>query len=291
MLHSRGHLGQGTIAVPRGDRQRSQQARLDMRTAGRQRVDHEIDPVGDQIRMRRRAALERHFCHGRQFQLLRKQQSGQLLWAAGSGSAVGERLWRFERAVDQVGKALHRRLCAHHHHIGGEMGERDGLKVFDRVIRQIAHQERIDRHVGRGLQQGVPIGGRLGIEIRMDDTMRFTPDTVQIQAGETIRFVVRNEGKVPHELVLGTDRDIREHADAMKKGDNDHHAHAGGASLELAAGQRGELVVHFPHEVTLQMACLVPGHYEAGMRGTAQVVRPNSAPQPSAVHDPRTHKH
>ena len=129
------------------------------------------------------------------------------------------------------------------------------------------------------------------IEIRMKDTMRFTPDTVQIQTGETIRFVVRNEGKLPHELVLGTDRDIREHADAMKKDENSPHAHAVVASIELAAGQSGELVVHFPQEVTLQMACLVPGHYEAGMRGTAHIVRPNSAPPPSAAHDPRTHKH
>ncbi len=129
------------------------------------------------------------------------------------------------------------------------------------------------------------------VEIRMNDTMRFTPDTLQILAGETIRFVVRNEGRVPHELVLGTSSDIREHAEAMKKGGNDHHAHASGVSIELKAGESGELVVHFPHEVVLEMACLVPGHYEAGMRGTVQVARTLSGKPPTASHDHSTHKH
>ena len=129
------------------------------------------------------------------------------------------------------------------------------------------------------------------VEISMNDSMRFTPDTLQIQAGETIRFVVRNEGKVPHELVLGTSSDIREHAEAMKKSVSDHHAHAGGISIDLKSGETGELVVHFPQEVVLEMACLVPGHYEAGMRGTVQVARSISTRQPKAAHDHSTHKH
>jgi uncharacterized cupredoxin-like copper-binding protein len=129
------------------------------------------------------------------------------------------------------------------------------------------------------------------VEISMDDMMRFTPDTLQILAGETIRFVVRNEGKIPHELVLGTSSDIREHAEAMKKDISDHHAHTSGISIELKAGQTGELVVNFPQEVGLEMACLVPGHYEAGMRGTVQVARTISTKQPNSAHDHSTHKH
>ena len=62
------------------------------------------------------------------------------------------------------------------------------------------------------------------IDIRMDDTMRFAPDSVQVQAEETIRFVVHNAGKIAHELVLGSDEDIRAHAEAMKKG-TDHSSH------------------------------------------------------------------
>jgi plastocyanin len=78
------------------------------------------------------------------------------------------------------------------------------------------------------------------VEIRMNDTMRFTPDNLQILAGETIRFTVRNEGKIPHELVLGTNSEIREHAEAMKKAASDHHAHASGISIELQPGESGD---------------------------------------------------
>ena len=83
------------------------------------------------------------------------------------------------------------------------------------------------------------------IDIRMDDSMRFAPDSVQVQAGETIRFVVHNAGKIAHELVLGSDEDIRAHAEAMKKGTDHSHSHAGAAAISVAPGQTGELVVTF----------------------------------------------
>ena len=35
------------------------------------------------------------------------------------------------------------------------------------------------------------------IEVIMDDTMRFTPGQIQVSAGETVRFVVKNVGKIP----------------------------------------------------------------------------------------------
>lgn len=133
------------------------------------------------------------------------------------------------------------------------------------------------------------------IEIRMDDTMRFAPDTVQVQAGETIRFVVHNAGQAEHELVLGSDEDIRTHAEDMKKGNSHAHSHAGMAAIHVAPGQKGELVVSFPKAVTLQMACLIPGHYEAGMRGQLKVSSGAASAAPAkakgAAHDHSTHKH
>lgn len=133
------------------------------------------------------------------------------------------------------------------------------------------------------------------VEIRMDDQMRFTPSKVDVREGETIRFVVRNAGKTAHEMVLGSDADIREHAQAMQQGagHGDGHSHGTGAAITLAAGQTGELVVKFDQATTLQMACLIPGHYEAGMRGTVQVseaVSAQAAPK-AAAHDHSTHKH
>ncbi|MFM8577081.1 MAG: plastocyanin/azurin family copper-binding protein [Limnohabitans sp.] len=130
------------------------------------------------------------------------------------------------------------------------------------------------------------------IEVRMDDTMRFAPDSLQVQAGETIRLVVHNAGKVEHELVLGTDEDIREHAEALTKRTDHSHSHAGGAAISLAPGRSGELGVTFPKAGTVQMACLIPGHYEAGMRGRVQVSDAVTPAKPASKgHDHSTHKH
>jgi len=133
------------------------------------------------------------------------------------------------------------------------------------------------------------------IEVRMDDQMRFTPSHIEVRAGETIRFVVHNAGQTAHEMVLGSDTEIREHAQAMQQGagHGEGHSHGTGASIEVAAGQTGELVVKFDQATTLQMACLIPGHYEAGMRGTVKVsdtAAATSKPQ-AAGHDHSTHKH
>ena len=132
------------------------------------------------------------------------------------------------------------------------------------------------------------------IEVRMDDQMRFTPDRIEVTAGETVRFVVHNAGQTAHEMVLGSDTEIREHAQAMREGQTHHddHSHGSGAAITVPAGQKGELVVKFDQATTLQMACLIPGHYEAGMRGTVQVsdaAAPKAAAK--AAHDHSAHKH
>jgi uncharacterized cupredoxin-like copper-binding protein len=142
------------------------------------------------------------------------------------------------------------------------------------------------------------------IAVQMDDQMRFTPSTIDVQTGETIRFVVRNTGRTAHEMVLGSAADIQAHAEVMKQSSSAAHdaphSHGTGAAITVAAGQTGELVVSFPQAVTLQMACLIPGHYEAGMRGTVNVnpagalTKPSAAQaaaQPAASHDHSGHQH
>ncbi|MEY2804771.1 MAG: hypothetical protein RL657_2107 [Pseudomonadota bacterium] len=137
------------------------------------------------------------------------------------------------------------------------------------------------------------------IQIRMNDGMHFVPDVIQVRAGETLRLQVFNDGKVPHELVLGTDGDIAEHAQEMQKGGGHGahgHGHGPGAAIELGPGEQGELVVRFNQATTLQMACLIPGHYQAGMKGKVQFV--DSTPSTTGgmkrsapAHDHSTHKH
>lgn len=112
------------------------------------------------------------------------------------------------------------------------------------------------------------------VNVHMDDSMRFHPDQVDAQAGETIRFVVHNAGNAAHEFVLGTPKDIAEHAELMRQiaaGQAVAHNHGGGTALSVAPGEMGELVVTFAQPGALEIACLVPGHFEAGMRGSVNV--------------------
>lgn len=125
------------------------------------------------------------------------------------------------------------------------------------------------------------------VVVRMLDTMRFEPAVVRVQRGETVRFVASNEGQVAHELVVGTVQDIQEHAASMAAGQG--HAHAGGIAVTVQPGQAGEFVATFDRDQVLEMACLVPGHYEAGMRGRVDVAALEPAVQPQAAHP--GHKH
>src|SRR5205814_2702440 len=58
---------------------------------------------------------------------------------------------------------------------------------------------------------------RRTIEMKMTDQMRFTPDRIEVTEGDTVKLVFRNRGKVLHEWVLGTKRQLEEHAALMLK--------------------------------------------------------------------------
>jgi len=124
------------------------------------------------------------------------------------------------------------------------------------------------------------------VTVHMDDTMRFMPEKIDVKKGETVRFVVHNGGAVAHEFVLGTTQEIAEHAELMRQiaaGKPVAHNHGGGAALSVAAGEIGEMVVTFPQAGALEIACLIPGHFEAGMRasiavGTQPVAHATPAP-------------
>jgi len=113
------------------------------------------------------------------------------------------------------------------------------------------------------------------VEIRMLDTMRFEPDTIDIRQGETLRLVVRNTGGVLHELVIGTKQELDEHAALMAKFPNMEHDEP--YMSHVAPGKTGELVWDFNRAGNFSFACLIPGHYEAGMIGKINVRPARSA--------------
>ena len=103
----------------------------------------------------------------------------------------------------------------------------------------------------------------------MNDRMRFSPERLAVRQGETVRLVVRNTGQVAHELSLGTLQDLLAHRDQMARQPGMTHAEPN--QITLAPGQQGEIVWHFSRAGTVHFACLIPGHYEAGMRGEIQI--------------------
>ena len=113
------------------------------------------------------------------------------------------------------------------------------------------------------------------ITIDMSDDMRYAPAALDVKQGETVRFVVANKGATMHELVLGTKGGLEKHAKMMKgapvDGAHSHHMHMSPSMVHLEAGKTGEIVWRFNRAGTFEYACLLPGHYEAGMKGSIAV--------------------
>jgi len=110
---------------------------------------------------------------------------------------------------------------------------------------------------------------RRTITIDMTDAMRFTPDAITVQEGETVRFVVRNTGRMLHEMVIGTPDELVKHAAMMARFPNMEHDEA--YMVHVDPGKTGEIVWTFNRAGRFEFACLIAGHYEAGMRGTITV--------------------
>lgn len=102
-----------------------------------------------------------------------------------------------------------------------------------------------------------------------DGKMVYTPASVVVQEGETIRFAISNAGGADHEFVLDTHAEIMDHKMAMEKFPEMEHDDPN--SVRLAPGKSGEIVWTFTNSGVLEFACLIPGHYEAGMRGDVTV--------------------
>lgn len=107
------------------------------------------------------------------------------------------------------------------------------------------------------------------IAVAMGDDMRFNPSRLQIRQGETIRFTLRNDGRLMHEFVIGTKAELDEHAALMVKFPGMQHDEP--YMAHVAPGKTGEIVWHFNRAGRFDFACLIAGHYSAGMIGTITV--------------------
>jgi uncharacterized cupredoxin-like copper-binding protein len=141
----------------------------------------------------------------------------------------------------------------------------------------IAHEGPRSPAVGKEISREEHPWGREGdprkavrtIAIDMSDAMRFAPSEVRVKAGETVRFVARNKGKLMHEMVIGTKEELEKHAELMRK----HPAmeHDEPYMAHVKPGGKEEIAWTFSKPGTFMYGCLIPGHWEAGMKGTIVV--------------------
>lgn len=119
--------------------------------------------------------------------------------------------------------------------------------------------------------EGDPRKATRTIAIDMADTMRFTPDRIEVEPGTTVKFVIKNGGAQMHEMVIGTEGVLRQHAEAMKA--DPGMAHDAPYMAHVQPGAAGTIAWKFVEPGTYMFACLLPGHFEAGMKGTIVVAK------------------
>jgi uncharacterized cupredoxin-like copper-binding protein len=110
------------------------------------------------------------------------------------------------------------------------------------------------------------------VTLTMTDNMRFTPDRIEVKQGETVRLRVRNAGQLMHELVIGTRETLAAHAAAMLKQPEMDHEEA--HMVHVAPGKTGDILWTFNRAGEFEFACLIAGHFQAGMKGTITVRQP-----------------
>lgn len=104
-----------------------------------------------------------------------------------------------------------------------------------------------------------------------DGKMLFTPASIKVRKGQTVRLSIRNIGKLDHEFVLNGEKEIMEHKAMMETFPEMEHDDPN--AIRLAAGKSGEIIWRFTNGGAFKFACLVPGHYNAGMHGDVTVAK------------------
>ncbi len=103
------------------------------------------------------------------------------------------------------------------------------------------------------------------IHVEMASGMRFKPSEIKVRKGETIRFVLKNTDSIKHEFSLGTQQELLEHYEVMKKFPDMEHDEPN--KISLVPGKQGEVIWQFTKTTAVDFACLHPGHFDAGMKG------------------------
>ena len=142
----------------------------------------------------------------------------------------------------------------------------DASKIEEKPFGRAGDPSRVSRTIRVGMADTMhfAIGpAQRATDVRAGTAPHAMSGDITVKRGETVRFVVRNDGKLMHEMVIGTMKDLKEHAEMMRRfpqmeHEEPHMAH-------VAPGKEGEIVWQFTRAGEFHYACLVPGHMEAGM--------------------------
>ncbi len=118
---------------------------------------------------------------------------------------------------------------------------------------------------------GKPGDAARTVEVRMLDSLKFEPDTIEVKAGETVRFRVVNQGQLLHDFLLGDEATHAAHEKEMREMGSGHHMEDRPNGVEVAAGEQKELTWTFAGPGTVRYECHQPGHVVGGMVGTIKV--------------------
>lgn len=133
----------------------------------------------------------------------------------------------------------------------------------------IAHK---DGQVFAAGEPGDPKKAFRVIEITMTDgpgTMTYSPERIDVRKGEQIKFVLKNTGYLAHEFLLDSFENNAKHKIEMQKNPEMEHDDPNGKRVEPKKAT--EILWRFTKAGAFEFACLIPGHYETGMKGVVKV--------------------
>jgi len=155
-------------------------------------------------------------------------------------------------------------LASGSHGGGHEMSSRPVVKQMDHSDHNMNNMSQDSHEMAAG-RPGERANISRTVRVIMDDSMRFSPEQMDFSVGETVRFAVRNNGNIRHEMVIGSMVELKEHAEMMRS--NPTMKHADPNMVTLSPGEYGDVIWQFNKPGSFDFACLVAGHLEAGMTG------------------------
>lgn len=145
-----------------------------------------------------------------------------------------------------------------------------GLPIYGGMasIRAAAHTD----HTFAAGEPGDPKKPFRVVEVTLTDgpgSMSYSPDKIEVRKGEQIKFVLKNTGYLAHEFLLDSFENNAKHKIEMAKNPEMEHDDPNGKRLEPK--KSAEILWRFTTAGTFEFACLIPGHYETGMKGAIVV--------------------